>query len=146
MDQISTKIGKLQQLEMELAKRYEMAGSGDVDSAEIFAEARDRAFLNDERLLEAQQLYQLYELRRRRATYLRGLEAISRASMRRTKGRFVFIFELRLLPLGPCFDVIVIYPFNRVAHDPINLSFISFWCASDFHPKALGIRSANEEH
>lgn len=66
MEQISKKIGDLEELERELATRY---GMEEIDSVEVFDEAKYRAFSDDARCIEeAQQLYELYTLRRQRAT------------------------------------------------------------------------------
>lgn len=61
-------IEELEELERELAIRYDMAGFGEIDSVEVYAEVRHRALSGDGCLEEAQQMRELYKLRRRRAT------------------------------------------------------------------------------
>ncbi len=69
MELISESIEGLQMLEVELATRYKMAGFGEIDSVEVFDEAKDRAFSGDPQCIkEAEQLYELYKLRRQCAT------------------------------------------------------------------------------
>ncbi len=62
-----------------------MAGSGDIDSVEIFEEAKHRARSDDGCLEEAEQMYELYTLRHRRATYPGGFEAVSSANVSRDR-------------------------------------------------------------
>ncbi|KAK0215294.1 hypothetical protein EDD85DRAFT_1029994 [Armillaria nabsnona] len=67
-------IEKLQDLETELATRYGMAGFGEIDSAEVFAEAKHRAFPGDAQCIhEAKQMDELCTLRHKRAMYPGGL-------------------------------------------------------------------------
>ncbi|KAK0215289.1 hypothetical protein EDD85DRAFT_943113 [Armillaria nabsnona] len=80
MELISQRIVELQKLEMELATRYGMV-EAEIDSVEVFEEAKYRAFSDDARCIEeAQQLYELYTLRHQCATYPGGFEAVSLAS------------------------------------------------------------------
>ncbi|KAK0226659.1 hypothetical protein IW262DRAFT_1294832 [Armillaria fumosa] len=72
-ESIRKKIEELEALEMELSSRYGMAGFGDIDSVEVFAEAKYRAFSNDAQCIqEAERMHELYTLRHRRATYPGG--------------------------------------------------------------------------
>ncbi|KAK0493162.1 hypothetical protein EDD18DRAFT_1108370 [Armillaria luteobubalina] len=64
------KIEELEALEMELASKYGMTGFKDIDSVDVFSEAKCRAFSNDAQCIqEAKRMHELYTLRYRRATY-----------------------------------------------------------------------------
>ncbi len=68
MEPIFKEIGELTNLEKKLAIRYGMAEE-EIDSVEVFEEAKYRAFSDDTRCIqEAEQLYELYTLRRQCAT------------------------------------------------------------------------------
>ncbi|SJL14199.1 uncharacterized protein ARMOST_17654 [Armillaria ostoyae] len=62
------RIGELEELERDLAIRYDMAGIGEIDSVEVFAEAKHRALSDDGCLEDAKQMEELYKLCRQRAT------------------------------------------------------------------------------
>ncbi|KAK0196123.1 hypothetical protein F5146DRAFT_997589 [Armillaria mellea] len=67
------RIQELQDLELELATQYRMASFWDIDSVEVFDEAKSRAFSNNAQCIqEAEWMYELYMLRYRRATYPGG--------------------------------------------------------------------------
>ncbi len=84
MEMISKRIGELKNLEMELAIRYGMAGFGEIDSVEVFDEAKYRAFSDDPQCIhEAAQLYELYTLRHQCATG--GFGAFSLANVSRDR-------------------------------------------------------------
>ncbi len=55
----------LEKLEKKLVKRYRMA---EIDSVEVFREAKSRVFCSDDQCVqEAKQMYELYKLHRQRA-------------------------------------------------------------------------------
>ncbi|KAK0215285.1 hypothetical protein EDD85DRAFT_1029986 [Armillaria nabsnona] len=81
MELICKRILELQRLEKELATRYGMA---EIDSVEVFEEAKYRAFSDDARCIEeAQRLHELYTLRHQCAAYPGGFEAVSPADANR---------------------------------------------------------------
>ncbi len=58
--------------------------SGEIDSADVFEEAKYRAFSNvAQRIQEAELMYELYTFRHRRATYPGGFEEASPANVSR---------------------------------------------------------------
>ncbi|PBK84350.1 hypothetical protein ARMGADRAFT_1088387 [Armillaria gallica] len=86
MELISKRIGELKNLELELAIRYGMAGFTEIDSVEVFDEAKYRAFSDDARCIqEAELLYELYTLRHQCATG--GFEAFSLANPLAVEGK-----------------------------------------------------------
>ncbi|KAK0432991.1 hypothetical protein EV421DRAFT_1741861 [Armillaria borealis] len=56
------RIGELEELERDLAIRYDMAGIGEIDSVEVFAEAKHRALSDNGCLGDAKQMEELVQL------------------------------------------------------------------------------------
>ncbi|KAK0493118.1 hypothetical protein EDD18DRAFT_1333880 [Armillaria luteobubalina] len=72
-ESMDKKIAELEKLEMDLATRYGMVDCGEIDSVEIFDEAKFRAFSDLQFMSDAKQMDELEKLRYRRTMSLSGV-------------------------------------------------------------------------
>ncbi|KAK0485612.1 hypothetical protein EDD18DRAFT_1335791 [Armillaria luteobubalina] len=72
-ESVDKKIAELEKLEMDLATRYGMVDCGEIDSVEVFDEAKFRAFSDPQSMLDAKQMDELDKLRYRRTMILSGV-------------------------------------------------------------------------